>query len=282
MYRQIVKNLFRAALNFDRRTAALPIMFAVLLVSGCTSSQNVRGWGRDATARPSRRTLAESALHAACDLETIVPLAAAVAFGAGGWDQQASDWAIRHHPVFGSTNNADNAADALMGLLIAEAAATAALTPSGDDPSPATSKLKGFVVEGAAVGASEGFSELAKTTVHRLRPDGNDYASFYSGHATTAFSASTLANRNLDYMDMGGGLRTSIQATNLLLATGTAWARVEGGNHYPSDVLVGAALGHFLSAFIYDAFMDSDKEPKFRFTVCPMRDGAFVMVSIPF
>jgi len=40
-----------------------------------------------------------------------------------------------------------------------------------------------------------------------------------------------------------------------VIAAGTAWARVEGGVHYPSDVLAGMALGHFVAAFINDAFM---------------------------
>jgi len=47
----------------------------------------------------------------------------------------------------------------------------------------------------------------------------------------------------------------SLQLGNLLLATGVGVARVEAGAHYPADVLAGAAIGHFLSAFIYDAFI---------------------------
>lgn len=35
----------------------------------------------------------------------------------------------------------------------------------------------------------------------------------------------------------------------MALASAVAWARVERGRHFPSDVLAGAALGHFLSAF---------------------------------
>ena len=33
-------------------------------------------------------------------------------------------------------------------------------------------------------------------------------------------------------------------------------ARVGGRKHFPSDVLFGAALGHFLTAFIHDAFLN--------------------------
>jgi hypothetical protein len=36
---------------------------------------------------------------------------------------------------------------------------------------------------------------------------------------------------------------------------GTGWARVEAGWHYPSDVLVGMALGTFLASFTTQAFL---------------------------
>ena len=43
-----------------------------------------------------------------------------------------------------------------------------------------------------------------------------------------------------------------------VIAAGAAWARVEGNVHYPSDVLAGMALGHFVAALINDAFMGLD------------------------
>ena len=39
------------------------------------------------------------------------------------------------------------------------------------------------------------------------------------------------------------------------LAGATAWARVEGGVHYPSDVLAGAALGHFVTSTFTHALL---------------------------
>lgn len=41
--------------------------------------------------------------------------------------------------------------------------------------------------------------------------------------------------------------------------TATAWARVAANKHYPTDVLAGAALGHFLMAVIHDSFMGLDE-----------------------
>ena len=57
------------------------------------------------------------------------------------------------------------------------------------------------------------------------------------------------------------------------LDAGTAWARVEGERHYPSDVLAGMAIGHFFGAFITDAFLGLDYEDGAGATVEASRDG---------
>ena len=57
------------------------------------------------------------------------------------------------------------------------------------------------------------------------------------------------------------------------IAAGTAWARIEAGEHYPSDVLVGYALGHFFSAFIQDAFLGLDTKEGPFITVTPSKKG---------
>jgi len=53
------------------------------------------------------------------------------------------------------------------------------------------------------------------------------------------------------------GGTTSLRIGLASLTTGTAWARVEAGKHFPSDVLAGMALGHLIGAFINDVFWDS-------------------------
>lgn len=69
----------------------------------------------------------------------------------------------------------------------------------------------------------------------------------------------TLASRNVELLPLSEGARTLVQVGFTALSAGTAWARVEGRRHFASDVLVGAALGHFLAAFFNDAFLGLDE-----------------------
>jgi membrane-associated phospholipid phosphatase len=94
---------------------------------------------------------------------------------------------------------------------------------------------------------ASGTSNLLKGTIQRERPDGSDMASFPSGHSTRAFSYATFASRNLELVDLPEGARTGLRVGLFTLAGATAWARVEAGKHYPSDVLAGAALGRFMA-----------------------------------
>jgi membrane-associated phospholipid phosphatase len=61
------------------------------------------------------------------------------------------------------------------------------------------------------------------------------------------------------------GLRTVIYT----LATGTALARVEAEIHYATDVLVGAALGNFISRFIHDAFLGLREDQSIGLSIAP-------------
>ncbi len=81
---------------------------------------------------------------------------------------------------------------------------------------------------------------------------------------------------------MPGKVRLPLKITNFCLATGVAWARVEGERHYPSDVLAGAALGHFISAFIHDAFIGLPEDDDVDLAILPHTEGGMVTVSFIF
>jgi len=67
--------------------------------------------------------------------------------------------------------------------------------------------------------------------------------SFFSGHSAMAFATATLMSQL--FTDVYGRSTTSdvLWVSSLSVASVTAYARVKAGMHYPSDVLVGAAVG---------------------------------------
>ncbi|UCG56843.1 MAG: phosphatase PAP2 family protein [Phycisphaerales bacterium] len=270
--------------RWARCVLALPFaMLVPLFVTGCGTLGNGRGWGQDALCPLDAKRIARAACDAFFDWQTLVPLAGAAVFSIDDFDDRVSDWAARESPIFGSVDSARNTSDSLVTALQIEALATALVTPSGDDPQQwAFSKAKGLGVEFAAVGATGGVTSLLKVATGRRRPDGSNNRSFPSGHASSAFSAMTLSNRNLDSIDLDRHVRSGLKIGNAVMAAGVAWARVEGERHYPSDVLVGAALGHFLTAFIHDAFLNLPEDSNVGFAVFSAEGGGGMELSFCF
>jgi hypothetical protein len=208
---------------------------------------------------------------------TWVPLVGAGVIAAGGWDHSISDWASKETPLFDSRSGAQDHSDIARGILQAEAVATTVLTPSGNDPAQwVLAKAKGALVAGAAVETTSLFTDGFKSAIGRERPDRSDHASMPSGHSSSAFGAMALANANLECIDMNGYARTSLQATNMMLASSVGWARVEGQKHFPTDVLVAAAFGNLTTRFIYEAFIGTAPNDKFSFSVEPTLSGGSV------
>jgi membrane-associated phospholipid phosphatase len=120
---------------------------------------------------------------------------------------------------------------------------------------------------------------LLKRVSDRTRPDGSNNRSFPSDHASASGAFTTLARRNLESLSLSPGGRIFANIGIAGMAAGTAWARVEAKKHYLSDVLAGYALGHFLSAFINDAFLGLDKEKAPQLTIEPSRKGMMMGIS---
>jgi membrane-associated phospholipid phosphatase len=95
-------------------------------------------------------------------------------------------------------------------------------------------------------------TSAVKYSVGRPRPysygegdhrDEDSYLSFYSGHASIAFS-SAVAGSTLFANDSGStGKSAAVWMINLTLASATANMRIRAGKHFYSDVLVGALVG---------------------------------------
>ncbi|MGA2070764.1 MAG: phosphatase PAP2 family protein [Sedimentisphaerales bacterium] len=255
-------------------------VLAAIFLGGCTASEGQKGWGDDVK-WPDGDRLAKAARKALLDPQTYIPAAGALVFTIDNWDHKVSHWATERTPVFGSQKGAEDASDYLLYPIIGETVITALATPSGDSNEQwSAGKAKGLGVEGAAFGVTALSTSVLKDTTGRERPDRSNNQSFPSGHASGAFAGATLSNRNLDSIDMSDGLRTTLQVGNITMASGVAWARVEGNKHFPSDVLAGAALGHFLTAFIHDAFMNLPEDGSVDMEVVPFDHGVAVCFSI--
>lgn len=95
---------------------------------------------------------------------------------------------------------------------------------------------------------------VVKEITQRTRPTGgksrSDFfdggSSFPSGHSIEAWSLATIiANEYHDH--------AAVQIAAYGIASAVSVARFTGRNHYPSDVLVGSALGYGIGRYVYHA-----------------------------
>lgn len=236
----------------------LALLLLVTFTTGCGTMPNGQRWGENASF-PSWEKLKSTAWEAATDPQTWVPLAGALVLSVGDLDEDLSDWAVRETPLFGSENSADDASDDMRVALGLGAIASALVTPGGDTAGEwASSKSRGLLVEASAAVLTGSVTSALKDATKRTRPNGISDNSFPSAHASNSFSFATLISRNVDAIDASPVTRKVLRYSANTMAGLTAWARVEAEKHYPTDVLVGAALGHFLTAVIHDSMMGLD------------------------
>lgn len=250
------------------------ILSTPILFSACGSMSNGRLWGEDITLLPPLSRILSAAGDSLIDSRTWAPAAGALIFSIDDWDHKVSKWAVDHHPIFGSRSTASDMSDSLRDGLTIWAITTAISTPDGKEAWPwIYSKLKGGAVEFSGFQLSKWTTIGLKNAVGRTRPDGTDDSSFPSGHATSAFSSSRLASLNLEVIEIPQTARTILSWTGTGVAAGVAWARVEAGRHYPSDVLAGAALANFIIVFIYRSFMGIPDVDTPVISIVPSEDG---------
>jgi membrane-associated phospholipid phosphatase len=211
------------------------------------------------------------------------PLAGAAVLQVDSWDEDVADWASDETPVFGSPETAGDWSDGLRTASVVGYAASVLATPSGAlDGDWLLAKAQGAAVGAGAFAATAGVTTGLKSLTSRERPDGSDDESFPSGHASTAAVFGALTVRNLQSIDTSPAMRTTLEIGAGAITAGTAWARVEAGRHYPSDVLVGIALGNFMGAFFTEAFLGLEPGARFAFSAEPTRGGALVRWDMRF
>jgi hypothetical protein len=247
---------------------------AAIMLSGCTSLPNGRRWGEDATASPGWDRVRTSAVNAARDPWVWAPLLGAAVFQVDSLDRRTSDWAREHTPIFGSQHSAAEWSDDLRSASTVAQRVTLLATPGGDAAGDwFASKAKGVLVQFAAVSAASAVTGQLKASTSRERPNGAGDRSFPSGHASKSAVHTRLASENLRSIIMRPGARRALDVSFTGLTLGTAWARVEAGVHFPSDTLVGMALGNFIGSFVNNAFLGLDAANA-SMTFAPVTDGA--------
>ncbi len=248
--------------------------FLILWQTGCATLSITPRQGEKTSPFPGYQHIGSAAVRAALHPNTWIPAITAAALQIDDMDEDLSDWAANHTPLFGSQESAQKTGEYLNGATAAAFFLTAAAMPNEDDPHKKTDgKQKRIGIGIGAFALTYGVSESLKDQTGRMRPDGSDNDSFPSNHASSASVFVTLASRNLE------ALPTSHQQQNLFcagltaLAFSTGWARIEGNRHYPSDVLAGHAIGHFLGAVINDTFLGPDYSKNLRFIILSSRTG---------
>ena len=105
----------------------------------------------------------------------------------------------------------------------------------------------------------KGITYITKSTVGRKRPfvynadlsveeryalgSESVFFSFYSGHTAAAFCAATFLSKVMNDIHGNSVWTRLLWGSSLTLAALTGYARVKAGMHFPTDVIVGAAVG---------------------------------------
>lgn len=81
---------------------------------------------------------------------------------------------------------------------------------------------------------------------YEKRASTNASLSFWSGHASLAFMTAVFTGYVFQNRHPGSRLIMSVWITGISFATATSVLRVQSGNHFPSDVVIGASVGSFV------------------------------------
>jgi membrane-associated phospholipid phosphatase len=247
-----VGRLFR----FAALAALAPLLFA------CSSAR-----------LPTADQWRSAAVHALTDRETWIPAAGAVVIAASGTDRDIAEWASDNTPLFGSNDNAEDASNTLKGAAHGVMIASALILPS---PAGWRERLSLLAADEAVMFTVRGVTDLSKQAAGRERPNRRNLASFPSGHASSSQGYSALARANLEHSNLSSGWVRTLSAGSHVFVAGTMWARIEAGQHYPTDVLAGAALGNFIASLLHHAVIDE----RLRIAVEPRRDGVAMSVGV--
>lgn len=214
-----------------------------------------------------------SAYKAIDDKPTLVLTAGGLFFTIDDFDEKVSNWATKHNPVFGSEKAADDWSDNAKSFLVGEAILSTGYVFFDDPDDP--KRWREVVAVGGTAGLTYGSTDGMKSLFDRQRPDKSNDRSFPSGHSSTSLAAAEVANRNFCMSKKWPGY------INYGIAASVAWGRVEAKKHYPKDVLIGAALGRFVTNFVYE-YCELSSDDKTAFEIVPTDSGVMAQLTFHF
>lgn len=235
----------------------IAVLLLSLMIVGCS---------HQSTKQYERYSFIDSLQSAAAEPLTWAPIVTAGLIAASGQDKKISTSARKNTPVFSSTAKAEQASDDLKSVLKVAAIVSTAFAPAEEKEMLIVSNIIGF-------SSSQFATDQLKLLTNRTRPNEKDDYSMPSGHTSQAFSAAKINSLNLEYYSFSPNTKNVLNVMNYSLAMGTAWARVEAGYHYPTDVLLGAALGNFITTAVNNSFF-TEKDSSVELYINP-QDHAF-------
>lgn len=220
----------------------LVVLLMLVCLGGCSATAK----------RPTGERVVNAVKSALVSPATWIPATGAAVIAATKQDKAISEYAMKHTPVFSSRDKANKASDTIKRALKYGAVASTIFVPMEEKWTLAGSHLIAHSVTRSITDTLKGISE-------RLRPNKKDMKSMPSGHSSEAFSLAQINNINLNYYDFSPETKTILNFANYGMAASVAWARVEAGYHYPTDVLMGAALGNFVTVLTNKLFFPEEE-----------------------
>ncbi|PHI21321.1 hypothetical protein CEQ90_02670 [Lewinellaceae bacterium SD302] len=134
---------------------------------------------------------------------------------------------------------------------------------------------------------NQGLTEIVKASALRPRPyvfaedlpsttvlSGNDRAAFLSGHTSGTAAASFFFAKTFSDYYPDSRLKPYVWGTAIALPVLTGYFRVRAGQHYPSDVVAGYALGAAVGYLV--PALHKRPTNKRRFTLSPGGEGIYM------
>lgn len=185
------------------------------------------------------------------------PLAAASVVALSGQDAKIASWGRQTTPLFASQDRAEKRSDQLGDVLEIQGYGSWLLLDWKEKG--VTQKSKQFLAMETGVRTSYWTTYATKRATRRDRPQSQDKLSLPSGHATAGGAWRNVVAHHLD------GRAKLMDHVNTGVASLKSWARVEAGKHYPTDVLVGYAIGSFFTELSHLLWMDTQSERHLSF-----------------